>query len=74
MPRTARRSISRHEELRRQFGFTVTELADRVEFSHAYVSMVEGGTRKPSPRYRRKVAECLEIPEARIFPELEHTT
>jgi transcriptional regulator with XRE-family HTH domain len=64
----ARPTITKHEEIRRQFGYTVTELAEAVGYSHAYVSQVEGGQTAPSPKYRRAVAELLEVPEVLLFP------
>jgi hypothetical protein len=69
--KTARRIISRHEEIRRRFGYSVTGLAAALEppFSHAYVSRVEGGTLKPSARYRAAVSRLLSIPEELIFEE-----
>jgi DNA-binding XRE family transcriptional regulator len=65
--KTARRVISRHEEVRRRFGYTVTELAAAIGFSHATVSRIEGGTLKPSARYRAAVSRLLGVPEELIF-------
>jgi hypothetical protein len=47
----------------------VTGLAVALEppFSHAYVSRVEGGTLKPSARYRAAVSALLGVPERLIF-------
>lgn len=67
--KTARRTISRHEEIRRRFGYTVTGLATAIGFSHAAVSRVEGGTLRPSARYRAAVSRVLGIPEELIFEE-----
>jgi DNA-binding XRE family transcriptional regulator len=66
-----RRTISRHEELRRQSGLTVTGLARKAGFSHAYVSLVEGGRISPSAKYRKRVARCLRVPEELLFPPEE---
>lgn len=63
-----RHSITKHEEIRRQFGYTVTALAEAVGYSHAYVSQVEGG-QTPSPKYRAAVAGLLGVPEALLFPD-----
>jgi transcriptional regulator with XRE-family HTH domain len=63
-----RQTITKHEEIRRQFGYTVTELAEAVGYSHAYVSQVEGGQTAPSAKYRGAVAGLLEVPEALLFP------
>jgi transcriptional regulator with XRE-family HTH domain len=62
-----RRTISRHEELRRLHGYSVTGLAEKVGFSHPYVSRVEAGDLRPSARYRAAVADVLGLPEAAIF-------
>jgi transcriptional regulator with XRE-family HTH domain len=59
--------ISTHEEFRRRRGFTVTELARAIDFSHAYVSRVEGGDLRPSARYRAAVAKALRVPEDVVF-------
>lgn len=64
-----RRTISRHEELRRQLGLSVTDLAARLGYSHAWVSMVEGGQVTPSAKYRRRVAKFFRVPEEIVFPE-----
>jgi predicted transcriptional regulator len=45
-----RKTISQHEVIRRRRGFTQTALAARANVSPAYVSLVEGGLEKPSPR------------------------
>ena len=63
-----RQTITKHEEIRRQFGYTVTELAEAVGYSHAYVSQVEGGQTTASPRYRASVAALLGVPETLLFP------
>lgn len=47
----------------------MTGLARALGFSHAYVSYVEGGSRKPSARYRKAVSELLGVPESLIFAE-----
>ena len=62
-----RRCITAHEEIRRRSGFTVTELARKIGFSHAYVSRVEGRGLHPSPRYRKAVAQALGVPEELLF-------
>lgn len=68
---SARRSISTHEEIRRRYGYRVTDLARAVGFSHAYVSRVEGGDLRPSARYKAAVASVLSVPEAVLFPDHE---
>lgn len=62
-----RRTISKHEEIRRRRGFTVTALAEAIGVSHSYVSLVEGGLEKPSRRYRKAAARVLGVPEDLIF-------
>jgi transcriptional regulator with XRE-family HTH domain len=64
----ARTTITKHEEIRRQFGYTVTGLAEAVGYSHAYVSQVEGGQTTPSPKYRAAVVALLGVPEKLLFP------
>lgn len=64
-----RRTITRHEEIRRQLGYTVSGLAEAVGCSHAYVSQVEGGHTNPSPKYRAAVTELFGVPEVLLFPE-----
>ena len=65
------RPITRHEEYRRLRGYTVTGLADAIDFSHAFVSQVEGGVRKPSARYREAVSKVLRVPEELLFPQVD---
>jgi transcriptional regulator with XRE-family HTH domain len=62
-----RRTISKHEEIRRLRGYTITALAAAVGVSHSYVSLVEGGLERPSPRYRKAAARVLGVPEDLIF-------
>lgn len=66
--RTARR-ISRHEELRRQAGLLTTQLADKLDFSHAYVSLIEAGEKKASPRYRDAFSDLVGARADFIFDE-----
>jgi transcriptional regulator with XRE-family HTH domain len=42
-------------------------LAARANVSTTYVSLVEGGLEKPSPRYRKAVSKILGVPEELIF-------
>jgi transcriptional regulator with XRE-family HTH domain len=72
--KTVRRTISQHEQIRRQFGYSVTGLATGINFSHAYVSRVEGGTLKPSARYREAVSEFLGVPQELIFEQVTTAT
>ncbi len=60
--------------MRRRFGFNVTGLATAIGFSHAYVSRVEGGTLRPSVRYRAAVSKALGIPEELLFDEPREVT
>lgn len=62
-----RRTISRHEQIRRARGFTVTRLAREFGVFHSYVSLVEGGLEKPSPRYRKAASAILGVPQDLIF-------
>ena len=64
----ARETITKHEEIRRRCGFTVTGLAEAVGYSHAYVSQVEGGQTAPSIKYRAAVVRVLGVPEFFLFP------
>jgi transcriptional regulator with XRE-family HTH domain len=65
-----RRKISRHEQIRRARGYTITRLAREIGVSHSYVSLVEGGLEKPSPRYREAVSAALGVhPEVIFDPE-----
>lgn len=66
-----RQTITKHEQIRRQLGYTVTELAEAVGYSHAYVSQVEGGHTAPSSKYRASVAALLGVPETLLFPDGE---
>jgi transcriptional regulator with XRE-family HTH domain len=69
-----RRTISKHEEIRRLRGFTVSSLAEAIRVSHSYVSLVEGGLEKPSPRYRKAAARVLGVPEDLIFEPVTTAT
>jgi transcriptional regulator with XRE-family HTH domain len=61
--------ITDHERVRRRSGYSVTGLAKAVGFSHAYVSQIEGGDRRPSSRYRTAASLVLQVPENQLFPE-----
>ena len=65
--RAVRRTITLHEEVRRRCGYGVVELAVAAGFSHAYVSRVEAGELRPSPRYRAAISKVLRVPEDLIF-------
>jgi transcriptional regulator with XRE-family HTH domain len=67
-----RRKITKHEELRRSLGYTVTALARKLGYSHALVSQIEGG-QQPSAEYRRKVARLFRVPEKLVFPNEPQT-
>ena len=64
-----RTKITRHEEIRRSAGYSVTGLARAVGFSHAYVSRVEAGDLHASERYRRALCRLLRVPEHLVFEE-----
>jgi transcriptional regulator with XRE-family HTH domain len=64
-----RRTISRHEELRRAVGLTVTAVAATIGVSRAYASRVEGGLIPASLRYQRAFAQLLRVPENFVFDE-----
>jgi transcriptional regulator with XRE-family HTH domain len=63
-----RRRITKHEEIRRARGLSVTRLADITGFSGAYVSQIESGKRA-SPRYRRAACSALGVPQEVLFPD-----
>lgn len=65
----ARTRISLHEALRRQRGLLNKDIAEGVPCSHPYVSLIEGGLKPASARYRKAVAEMLRVPEDVIFDE-----
>ena len=67
----ARRRITRHEQLRREAGYGTVRLADRLDFSHSYVSQIEAGTCPPSARYRRAFCELLGVSEDFAFGDIE---
>ena len=69
-----RQTISKHEEIRRLRGFTVSGLAAAIGVSHSYVSLVEGGLEKPSRRYRKAAARVLRVPEDLIFEPVTAAT
>lgn len=62
-----RRTISPHEQFRRRAGYSVTGLAKALDYSHSYVSQVEGGSLPPSEEYRRRFCELLGVPEDMVF-------
>ncbi len=64
-----RTTISEHERFRRKAGLGVTEMAQRLGFSHAYVSQIESGRIRPSKRYRRAVADLFCLAEEWIFDD-----
>lgn len=65
---TTRQTITQHETIRRQCGYSVTGLAKAIGYSHAYVSQVEGGKTAPSAKYRTAVCGLLGVPEFVLFP------
>ena len=66
--------ISEHERYRRLRGLTITALAEAVGRSRPFVSRVENGHERPSPGYRRDVAEALGVPEELIFGQAINET
>jgi transcriptional regulator with XRE-family HTH domain len=62
-----RRTITPQEEIRRRCGFGVVQLAQAAGYSHTYVSLVEAGQLKPSPKYRAAISSVLHVPEDVIF-------
>lgn len=67
MSRVVRKVITEHERIRRSCGFGVVALARATGYSHTYVSFVEGGQTKPSPKYKQAAAKVLGVPEELIF-------
>ena len=65
----ARAVITKHEEVRRQTGYTVTGLARAFGMSHTYVSRIEGQEIPASDRYRRLVARLFGVRQALLFSE-----
>jgi excisionase family DNA binding protein len=63
-------AITEHERIRRLRGHSVTGLARKTGFSHAYVSMVESRQVRPSARYRAAATKALGVPESLIFPQV----
>jgi transcriptional regulator with XRE-family HTH domain len=47
--------------LRERYGYTQKELADAVEISRAYISLIESGAKPLQDRLLAKVADALEI-------------
>lgn len=66
---TARSRISQHEVLRRQRALMNKDVAEAVPCSPAYVSLIEGGLKAASPRYRKAISRLLRVPEDVIFDE-----
>lgn len=62
-----RKKITAHERLRRKAGYSSTELAKALGVSQAYISRVEGGSLRPSARYREAVAALWGVPVEEIF-------
>ena len=62
-----RSTITEHERLRRRSGRTVTGLAREMNYSHTYVSRVEGGEIPASPAYRAKYENIVGVPEDWAF-------
>jgi transcriptional regulator with XRE-family HTH domain len=64
-----KQAITRHEEIRRRSGYTVTALARAASYSHPYVSRVESRDIPASAKYRLAVSGLLGVPEDLIFDE-----
>ena len=66
---TARSRITQHEVLRRQRGLMTKDIASAIGVSSAYVSLIEGGLKPASPRYRKGLSDLLKVPEDIIFDD-----
>lgn len=53
-------------EIRRLVGYSVTDLARRIERSRAYVSNIEAGRKQPAPETLRRIADVLGVPLSAI--------
>lgn len=65
----ARTVITRHEQFRRQAGYTVTGLAKAIGVSHTYVSRIEGQEVPASARYRKAAARLFGVRQALVFDQ-----
>lgn len=55
------------EEKRLDKGFSQQELADRVNISREYISMIENGQRTPSVTIAKKISKELGVPWVKFF-------
>lgn len=55
------------EEKRLDKGFSQQELADRVNISREYISMIENGQRTPSVTIAKKISKELDVPWVKFF-------
>jgi len=55
------------EKARIVSGLTQRELARRTGLSHAYVSLVERGTRSVGPSAAKRLCEALDMPMEELF-------
>jgi transcriptional regulator with XRE-family HTH domain len=63
----ARRAITRHEEIRRRHGYSLTGLAHELGLSHAYLSRIETRRHGASAWYREAVAAVFAVAEETLF-------
>jgi len=62
--------MSKLKEIRTTKGLTQFELAKRSNINTADISKIETGIiGKPYPKWRKAIADALEIPEKEVFPE-----
>jgi transcriptional regulator with XRE-family HTH domain len=51
------------QHLREARRLSQSQLAERVECDHSYISRLEGGTRSPSPEFITRAAGALDLPD-----------
>jgi len=51
-------------------GFTLYDVAQRLNRSTSYIHCIEAGKVRPSPKEARVIARLLDAPKEALFPEI----
>ncbi|MFF5993535.1 helix-turn-helix transcriptional regulator [Lysinibacillus sp. KU-BSD001] len=57
----------RIKQARKDKGYTLAALGEKVSLTHGYLSNIENGNRQPSPEVLKSLAETLNIPYSELL-------
>lgn len=58
---------NRIKQARKDLGFTLAALGEKVSLTHGYLSNIENGNRQPSPEVIKSLASVLNIPYSELL-------